>query len=33
MFINNDIKHDVRNDITIDIPGIDTVVIEISKEN
>ena len=32
MFINNDIKYDVRDNITIDLPGIDTIVIEIPKE-
>ena len=32
MFINNDIKYDVRDNITIDFPGIDTIVIEIPKE-
>ena len=32
MFINNNIKYDVRDNITIDLPSIDSVVIKIPKE-
>ena len=32
MFVNNDMKYDVRDNITIDLPGIDTIVIEIPKK-